>query len=79
MCVTNPNKCVYTHLAWHPKECLLYAADEKGYLYVINVYQEDKYITKRPVKNKINSIEIFENLNVIVLLTDYGIKSLKIK
>lgn len=64
---------MYTHLAWHPKECLLYAADEKGYIYVINVYQEDKFIQKKPVKNKINRIEIFEEQNCLLIMTDYYI------
>ena len=42
----NPNKCVYTSICWDKQEQELYAADEKGYIYIINVYQEDKVITK---------------------------------
>lgn len=39
----NPNKAIFTSIAWDYQEQELYAADEKGYIYIINVYQEDKY------------------------------------
>jgi len=42
----NPNKCCYTSICWDKEEGELYAADEKGFIYIINVYQEDKVITK---------------------------------
>jgi len=31
---------------WDKGDQELYAADEKGYIYVINVYQEDKVVQK---------------------------------
>lgn len=36
--VKNPQKCVYTSIFWDFVEQELYAADEKGYVYIINVY-----------------------------------------
>lgn len=34
----NPNKCNYTYLVWDYSSQELYAGDEKGFVYVINVY-----------------------------------------
>lgn len=34
----NPQKCCYTHLVWDDLYDELYAADEKGFIYIINVY-----------------------------------------
>ena len=36
--LSNPNKTVFTCLCWDYQEQELYAADEKGYIFVINVY-----------------------------------------
>lgn len=41
----------------------MYAADEKGYVYIINVYQEDKIVIKRPCDEKIRRIEIIEEID----------------
>ena len=34
----NPNKCNYTCLVWDYSAQELYASDEKGHIYIINVY-----------------------------------------
>jgi len=34
----NPQKCCYTSIYWDNLEQELYAADEKGFVYIINVY-----------------------------------------
>lgn len=44
--ITNPNKAVYTCLFWDYVDQQLYAADNRGFLYIINIYQEDKIIIK---------------------------------
>lgn len=54
----NPNKTIFTCLCWDYNDHELYAADEKGYVYVINVYQEDKLFSKQLVKERIKNIEI---------------------
>ena len=56
----NPQKCCYTSIYWDTLEQELYAADEKGYVYIINVYQEDKIIIKKHCEEKIKRIEIIE-------------------
>jgi len=58
--IKNPQKCCYTSIFWDSLEQELYAADERGFIYIINVYQEDKIIMKRPCEEKIKSIEIIE-------------------
>jgi WD40 repeat protein len=60
MAMRNPQKCIYTSIFWDYQEQELYAADEKGYVYIINVYQEDKIVTKRPWLEKIKRIQIIE-------------------
>lgn len=59
----NPQKCCYTSIFWDTLEQELYAADEKGYVYIINVYQEDKIVIKRPCEEKIRRIEIIEEID----------------
>lgn len=59
MDLKNPNKAVYTSIFWEPESQELYAADEKGYVYIINVYQEDKIIQKKVSEEKIIRIEIY--------------------
>jgi len=54
----NPNKTIFTCLCWDFQDQELYAADDKGYVYVINVYQEDKLFSKQLVKERIRKIEI---------------------
>ena len=54
---------------------MLYAADNRGFLYIINIYQEDKIITKdlrdkKPKTGektdvKINKIEIIEDPKIM--------------
>ena len=56
----NPQKCCYTSIFWDTLDSLLYAGDEKGYVYIINVYQEDEIVIKRPCEEKIKRIEIIE-------------------
>lgn len=78
----NPNKCVFTHLCWDYDEQELYAADEKGHVFVIDVYQEDKFFKKKLVESKINMVEMvsFENWPKYLLVsTDYDIHSFRIK
>ena len=57
----------------------MYAADEKGYIYVINVYQEDKLFSKQLVKERIRKIQIVQEARFLVIQTDFGLKSFKIK
>ena len=45
----------------------MYAADEKGYIYVINVYQEDKLFSKQLVKERVNKIEICEPARFLLI------------
>ena len=56
--LSNPNKAIFTCMCWDYQEQELYAADEKGFIYVINVYQEDKLFSKQLVKERIRKIEI---------------------
>lgn len=44
--IVNPRKAVFTCLFWDPVDQLLYAADSKGFVSIINIYQEDKRIVK---------------------------------
>ena len=34
----NPQKVVYTSIAWHEVESELYAADMLGFVYIIDIY-----------------------------------------
>jgi hypothetical protein len=34
----NPQKVVYTSIAWHEGESALYAADMLGFVYIIDIY-----------------------------------------
>ena len=77
--LTNPNKTVFTCLCWDYQEQELYAADEKGYIFVINVYQEDKLFSKQLVKERVNKIEIVQDARFLLIQTDFGLKSFKIK
>ena len=77
--LNNPNKTIFTCLCWDYQEQELYAADEKGYIYVINVYQEDKLFSKQLVKERINKVEIVQDARFLIIQTDFGMKSYKIK
>ena len=77
--LSNPNKTVFTCLCWDYQEQELYAADEKGYIFVINVYQEDKLFSKQLVKERVNKIEIVQDARFLLIQTDFGLKSFKIK
>lgn len=38
----NPNKCLFTSIAWDDTDKLLYIADEQGYIYIAHVYLGEK-------------------------------------
>jgi len=44
--LVNPNKAVYTCLFWDSVDQCLFAADNRGFVYIIDIYQEDKITTK---------------------------------
>ena len=46
---------------------------------MINVYQEDKLFSKQLVKERIRKIEIIQEARFLLIQTDYGLKSFKIK
>ena len=61
----------------------LYAADDKGDVYIINVYHEDKVVTKKLSEKKINRIQIlrnerepnvFDEWGCLLVHTDYSIQ-----
>lgn len=62
---------MYTCLFWDSVDQCLFAADNRGFVYIINIYQEDKIITKdlrekkrktgEKIDSKINYIEIIED------------------
>lgn len=41
--MTNPNKVLFTSMAWDEVNQLLYISDELGYIFVANVYDNAKY------------------------------------
>ena len=78
-CVENPNKAIFTHMCWDYKDQELYVSDEKGHVFVINVYDEERFFKKRLVESKINRIEIVPNARYLLVMTDYDITSFRIK
>ena len=78
-CVENPNKAVFTSMCWDYKDQELYVSDEKGHVFVINVYDEERFFKKRLVESKINRIEIVPNARYLLVMTDYDITSFRIK
>ena len=66
-------------MCWDYQEQELYVADEKGYVFVIDVYQEEKFFSKQLVKERINRIEIVQEARFLLIQTDFGIRSFKIK
>lgn len=42
----NPNKACYSCMVWDSVDKKLYVGDDKGFLYIIDVYDEDQIITK---------------------------------
>jgi hypothetical protein len=47
-------------LYWDDLDHELYAADERGFVYIINVYAENNIVTKRVCDEKIKRVEIVE-------------------
>ncbi len=78
-CVENPNKAVFTYMCWDHRDQELYVSDEKGHVFVINVYDEERFFKKRLVESKINRIEIVPNARYLLVMTDYDITSFRIK
>lgn len=57
--IRNPNKCVYTSIFWDNQHQELYISDEKGFITVMNVYNEKPIVHKQIVHNeKIKKIEL---------------------
>ena len=77
--VENPNKAIFTHMCWDYRDQELYVSDEKGHVFVINVYDEERFFKKRLVESKINKIEIVPNARFLLVMTDYDITSFMIK
>lgn len=56
-CMQNPNKCLFTSIAWDEKHKLLYISDETGCVYIANVYMAEKFTIKKQLMNcRINKI-----------------------
>lgn len=92
--LVNPNKAVYTCLFWDSRGQELYAADNRGFIYIINIYQEDKIIVKdlrdkkpktgEKIDVKINKIEIIEDprwpeRRTLFVSTDFIMRSYRLK
>jgi hypothetical protein len=90
----NPNKAVYTCLFWDSVDQQLFAADNRGFVYIIDIYEEDKVITKdlrdkkpktgEKIDVKINSIQIIEDpkfpsRRCLFVHTDFVMKSFRLK
>ena len=57
----------------------MYAADEKGYVYVIDIYAEQNNFNKKLVKDRINKLEIIQESRFLIVSTDCYLKSYKVK
>lgn len=80
--MTNPNKVLFTSMAWDEVNQLLYISDELGYIFVANVYDNAKYtIQKQVCKSKIKKINIYDDgINrTLFVFTERGMKAFKIK
>jgi hypothetical protein len=56
--ILNPNKAVYTSIFWHDKSKRLFASDELGLIYIIDVYEEEPMITKDMRKSPTHPLKI---------------------
>lgn len=85
---------MYTCLFWDSVDQCLFAADNRGFVYIINIYQEDKIITKdlrekkrktgEKIDSKINYIEIIEDpkrpdRRCLFVHQDFIMKSFRLK
>ena len=43
-------------MCWDYKDQELYVSDEKGHVFVINVYDEERFLKKKLVESKINRV-----------------------
>ena len=80
--IRNPNKCVYTSIFWDSQHQELYISDEKGFITVMNVYNEKPIVHKQIVYNeKIKKIELIQTdiVKNLLIHSDFGIRAFKIK
>ncbi len=80
--IRNPNKCVYTSIFWDNVYQELFISDEKGYVTVLNVYQEKPLVHKQIIEDeKIKRIEIIatDPTRNLLVHTDFGVRVFRIK
>jgi hypothetical protein len=92
--IVNPNQAIYTSLFWDADDSRLYAADNRGFVYIIDIYDEDKIIVKdlrekkrktgEKVDTKINRIEIISDpkrpsYRCLFVHQDFIMKSFRLK
>jgi hypothetical protein len=46
---SNPNKVIYTCIAWHDIEAKLFAGDLMGFVHIIDVYVEDQNMSRQVI------------------------------
>lgn len=79
----NPNKCLFTSIAWDDKDKLLYIADEQGYVYIAHVYLGEKETIQKKVCNgKINQIQVYNTQafgSILFVFTERIMQAYRIK
>lgn len=72
----NPNKCVFTSLAWY--EGMIVASDEEGTIYCIEINSDKGIEELKKYQTKIHGLVSVPGRSDLFVITDAGVDSIKI-
>lgn len=75
----NPHKCLFTSICWNLQHQELFASDEQGNLYIINVHSDKGVQEYKLYNQRILSIEFIEQLSHLLVICENFVDVVRVK